>query len=92
MPSSSASSITSASSGKLSSWFARHCKPAPAWRDQQTCWCNDCFHKQMGMPKKTQSTDWPYNHPSRNNNGFSSETASLNIEAEAESISEKRLL
>ncbi|KAJ3481066.1 hypothetical protein NLG97_g7916 [Lecanicillium saksenae] len=80
------SSITSSSStgSSIKSWFARHCSPAPAWRDQQTCWCKDCFNKQMGNPKKPQASDWPYNHPTRNNNGFSSETASLNVESEAE--------
>lgn len=88
MPSSVASTSTTAS---VKSWFARHCTPAPAWRDEQTCWCNNCFHRQMHMPKKAAPSDWPYNHPTRNNNGFSSETGSLNIESEAESVSEKRL-
>ncbi|KAM3479606.1 hypothetical protein MY5147_001661 [Beauveria neobassiana] len=82
MPSSTTSSSSAGSS--IKSWFARHCTPAPAWRGQQTCWCQDCFNKQMGLPKKSQGSDWPYNHPTRNNNGFSSETASLNIESEAE--------
>ncbi|OAA37513.1 hypothetical protein BBO_07543 [Beauveria brongniartii RCEF 3172] len=90
MPSSTTSSSSTGSS--IKSWFARHCTPAPAWRGQQTCWCQDCFNKQMGLPKKSQGSDWPYNHPTRNNNGFSSETASLNVESEAECSSERRLL
>lgn len=58
------------SSGKQS-WFARHCKPAPAWRFTPACQCDACFRKQMGQPKKAQSSDWPYAHPTTNNNGLS---------------------
>ncbi|TQV94782.1 hypothetical protein IF1G_06793 [Cordyceps javanica] len=81
MPSSVTSSSTKSS---IKSWFARNCTPAPAWRGQQSCWCKDCFNRQMGQPDKAQVANWPYNHPIRNNNGFSSETASLNTESEAD--------
>jgi hypothetical protein len=57
------------STGKQS-WFARHCKPAPAWRFAPACPCDACFRKQTYQPPKAQASDWPYVHPTVNNNGF----------------------
>ncbi len=103
-----------ASTGKQS-WFARHCKPAPAWRFDPACPCDACFRKQtyqsapfapacpcgICFRKQTcqsaqsQPSDWPYSHPTVNNNGLSppsSETTSLSGTDDAASASSRRLM